>query len=159
MFLQFSSSQPAQAQQTSKLLALFYKQNVPAATPQSPLLKKLQICPWATNCTAKIKFKRKGGWIRTFNNWLVPYLYKFGYGHPTVQFGIGTYRHRYKRYLTQHCMLWTHPDALWPTHIYYTPQIKPFNKYTKRGIRASKFRLLKRKGKESKYTHLKSKIF
>lgn len=115
--------------------------------------------PWGNNRTIKIKFKRKGGWIRSFKNWGTPYLYKFGYGHPTLQLGAGTYRHRYKRYLSQHCMLWAYSEQLQPTNVLQAKHVKPFNCYTLRGIRPSRYWLLKRKGKESKYTHLKSKIF
>lgn len=115
--------------------------------------------PWCVNNTYKIKFKRKGGWIRSFSNWCTPYVFKFGYGHPVVQLGQRLFRHRYKRYLTQHCMLWTYADAELPRLAVNTPGIKAFNCYTQRGIRGSCFYLLKRKGKESKYTALKSKIF
>lgn len=116
-------------------------------------------CYWHYKHTHKIKFQRKGGWIRTFKNWNNPHLYKFGYGHPVLQLTPSTCRHRHKRYLSQHCIVWVYNTHVIPTNATQAVSVKPFNCYTKRGIRTSRFWLLKRKGKESKHAHLKSKIF
>jgi hypothetical protein len=122
-----------------------------------PILSPLPVP--SMSMTLKIKFKRKGGWIRTFHNWPKPILCKFGYGHPSIRLYNTTARHRHKRHLSQHCIVWVTHHAHVALDLLKILHIKPFNHYTKRGIRTSRFWLLKRKGKESKYTHLKSKIF
>lgn len=159
MFLHLQPTQSTQIFSTSQVLS--YAHNKPSLISWSRSLKGTQqpTHPWNVNTTIKIKFKRKGGWIRSFSNWLTPYRFKFGYGHPVIQFGTGSYRHRYKRYLTQHCIIWAHANRIQPDAVYNATSVKPFNCYTQRGIRTSRFFLIKRKGKESKYTHLKSKIF
>lgn len=155
MFLQLRSPQSPQTPSTLQLLTLTTRTPIPGpldATPPRALL-------WNVNATTKIKFKRKGGWIRTFKNWSNPHLLKFGYGHPVLQPHYGTHRHRYKRHLSHHCIVWAGIQPLKAQYIQTIVNTKPFNCYTLRGIRTSRFYLLKRKGKESKYTKLKSKIF
>lgn len=158
MLLFLRSTYTAQGTTPPQLLTLNTRlTQLPLAWPAVLLLRRWQ--PRNNLETTKIKFKRKGGWIRSFKNWSTPYLFKFGFGHLTTQLGIGVYRHRHKRYLTQHCMLWSHCPNFQSPLVKFAVQVKPFNCYTLRGIRTSRFFLLKRKGKESKYTHLKSKIF
>jgi hypothetical protein len=123
-----------------------------------PMLAPQQY-PWLYNYTNKIKFKRKGGWIRSFNCIYNPVKVKFGYGHPTWILVYNHPRHRYKRYLSQHCIIWITSYFTNKNISNLVIDLRPFNGYTMNGIRNSKFFLLKRKGKDSKYTHLKSKIF
>ncbi len=111
------------------------------------------------NTTTKIKFKRKGSWIRTFKCAPAPVLLRFGYGHQVWLLNFRHTKHRHKRYLTHHCLIWataTHVSLPLPQRLVAT---RPMNIYSRRGIRFGRFVLKKRKGKESKYTALKSKIF
>lgn len=85
---------------------------------------------------------------------------KFGYSHPV------RYRHnqlrlmRHKKYLAYH-MLVLVGQAYDVARAAGTVLrgVRPFNPYTKRGIRHGRQLTILRKGKESQYTKLKSKIF
>jgi hypothetical protein len=85
---------------------------------------------------------------------------KFGFGH-CVRIGIDGLRClRRKKHLARHSLLLVGP--LW----FYSLEVarcvrdkRVMGAYTKRGIRLSRQHFYKRKGKESRYTALKSKIF
>ena len=113
----------------------------------------------AVNKTVKVKFKRKGGWMRVFKNTYSPILLKFGYAHRIWILNYSDIKHRYKRYLTHHCMLWI-TNTLTRTKTFVRAiNVRPMDKYTMRGIRFSKFYIGRRQGKISKYRRLQNRIF
>ena len=127
--------------------------------PATPHYFQKNYINFKTNLTTKIKFKRKGSWIRTFKQAPSPVLLRFGYGHQTWLLNFRHFKHRHKRYLTHHCLIWvtaTHVNIPTPQRLV---SLRPMNIYSRRGIRFGRFVLKRRKGKESKYTALKSKIF
>lgn len=111
------------------------------------------------NTTSKLKFKRKGSWMRFWRNWPGFRTFKVGYGHPLIRSQGRIHKLRFKRLLTHHCIITTGCGPTIKTLDQILTHAKKFNYYTLRGIRTGRFWLRKRKGKESKYAHLKSKIF
>jgi hypothetical protein len=85
---------------------------------------------------------------------------RFGYGHPVRVVYAGVRLMRHKRYLAYHLLLLIggpQPGTANLARAVRRP--RPFNAYTRRGIRLGRQALLLRRGKESQYTKLKSKIF
>lgn len=85
---------------------------------------------------------------------------KFGYGHP-VRFPFAqVFFRRHKRYLAFHLLLLVGLAACAAAALARRVRgARPINPYTKRGIRCGRQRTMLRRGKESQYTKLKSKIF
>ncbi len=107
----------------------------------------------------KLQFKRKGSWIlirRTF-----PYLIllRFGTGHPAWHNISALNLVRFKKHLAYHGIAFILPPHTIPGLTSRLVSFKPLNCYTQRGLRAHRYCLLKRTGKESQYTQLKSKVF
>jgi hypothetical protein len=108
----------------------------------------------------KIQFRRKGGWITIRRSWPFCISVKIGYGHPIryfySHFGIS----RFKKYLKFHnlCLIDINKLDLLYT-IFKIIYLRYLNKYTWRGFKLARFLLIKKSGKESQYSKLKSKIF
>ena len=70
------------------------------------------------------------------------------------------YFKRYKKHLAYHGLLLAGIGGYELAVIsYYLRSVRYLGMYTRRGIRFARQRLILRKGKESQYTKLKSKIF
>jgi hypothetical protein len=108
----------------------------------------------------KIVFKRKGGWIHIRNMWPYYLSLRFGYSHPVrYKYNQLSYK-RHKKHLAYHILLITGLDfiSLYDYSLHLR-NVRLFNSYTRRGIRYACQKVIYRKGKESQYTKLKSKIF
>lgn len=108
----------------------------------------------------KLCFKRKGGWIFTRPQWPCALIYKFGYSHP-LRLCLGGLRTKiYKKYLLYHILLLSGaPFRCLQNFGALIRFTRPINMYSKRGVKFGRQQFLKRKGKDSQYTKLKSKIF
>lgn len=108
----------------------------------------------------KITFKRKGGWMYIRRGWPTLLTFRFGYSHSVRASCDQLQLFRYKKYLAYHVLLVA--GLLKGAHFRLGEAwrgVRPLNSYTKRGIRLSRQQLILRRGKESRYTKLKSKIF
>ncbi len=113
-----------------------------------------------THLGRKLAFKRKGIWVNMRRLWPKLLTLKFGYGHYTRVVVPFYYYFRRKKYLKRHTLLLTS---------YYLSSLdvmqslirnyRPLNTHTKRGVRYARQFFIKRRGKESQYKKLKSKIF
>jgi hypothetical protein len=85
---------------------------------------------------------------------------KFGHGHP-VRLNSGSQLvRRYKKYLKYHSLiLFDMSTAMLSQRFSKILLVKEFNLYNWRGLRAARCLLIKKRGKESQYNKLKSKIF
>lgn len=85
---------------------------------------------------------------------------KFGYSHPVRYIYSQLRLLRHKRYLAYHMLLLIGlPHDAAGVVGGLLRGVRAFNPYTKRGIRHGRQLTVLRKGKESQYTKLKSKIF
>jgi hypothetical protein len=108
----------------------------------------------------KLAFKRKGGWMHIRGRWPYYLTLKFGYSHPVRYIHSQLRLMRHKRYLAYHMLLLVgQPHDVSGKVGSLLRGVRAFNAYTKRGIRHGRQLTVLRKGKESQYTKLKSKIF
>ena len=85
---------------------------------------------------------------------------KFGYSHPVRYVHNQLRLLRHKKYLAYHMLLLVGlPHDVAGREGTLLRGVRAFNAYTKRGIRHGRQLTVLRKGKESQYTKLKSKIF
>lgn len=110
--------------------------------------------------SCKVTFKRKGSWLHFRRLWPRFISLKFGHGHAVlIPFSDGIYCRR-KKYLQRHSLLLM--GGSWGEVLGYGINIRNwryFGRYTKRGVRLAREFFYRQQGKESQYTHLKSKIF
>lgn len=121
---------------------------------------------WSMSCLTeqqgiyKVVFKRKGGWMHIRGRWPYYLTMKFGYSHPVRYVHSQLALMRHKKYLAYHMLLLIGlPLDAARVVGGLLRGVRAFNPYTKRGIRHSRQLTVLRKGKESQYTKLKSKIF
>jgi hypothetical protein len=108
----------------------------------------------------KIVFKRKGAWINIRSLWPYCLTLKFGYSHPVRLLYNQLVFFRYKKHLAYHVFLIIGlSNMLTVKFASVIRGARRLNVYTRRGIRFARQKLIIRKGKESQYTKLKSKIF
>ena len=129
------------------------------------LAAKLSVV-WSMSCVReqpgiyKMVFKRKGGWMHIRGRWPYYLTMKFGYSHPVRYIHSQLALLRHKRYLAYHMLLLIGlPRDAACVVGGLLRGVRAFNPYTKRGIRHGRQLTVLRKGKESQYTKLKSKIF
>lgn len=110
--------------------------------------------------TLKLQFKRKGSWLAFHRHKPALLWYRFGFSHPLCLFTTAPRLLRFKKHLAHHgLIIHLYSQSMLNCTLAHILRPRPFNIYTRRGIRPARFWLLKRVGKESQYTHLKSKIF
>jgi hypothetical protein len=108
----------------------------------------------------KLIFKRKGSWFYIRKLWPAALTFKFGHSHFLHLRAQGCLFKRYKKHLDYHGLLISGPNVLTLQQLgKYIQGARPLNSYTKRGIYLVRSKFIKRRGKESQYTKLKSKIF
>ncbi len=108
----------------------------------------------------KVTFKRKGSWVRFKRYWPRAISLKFGYAHSIrISYMDGFYCRR-KKYLQRHSLFMG--GGQWDQILRFSKEIRMyrfFGRYTKRGVRLAREFFYRQQGKESQYTHLKSKIY
>ena len=115
---------------------------------------------WDSTVGCKLKFKRKGSWMRIRRVWPSSISLKVGLGHYQRIGSLGNSAIRYKKHLRRHSIFLI--GLRWREVASILKQIRsyrPMNACTKRGVRLGRQLFYRRQGKQSKYTALKSKIF
>jgi hypothetical protein len=112
------------------------------------------------NLGCKLKFKRKGSWMRLKRRWPQCISLKVGLGHYQRIGSFDIIPIRYKKHLRRHSVFlvglnWW--NLLMTVKTIYS--FRPMNIYTKRGIRLARQPFFRKQGKLSRYTAMKSKIF
>jgi len=107
---------------------------------------------WVSLISKKVKFKHKGAWISVLNNKVRLLILNFRLAHLTYLFNQCSIIRRRKKHFSFHTLLLIGYSAQnlvnMGTRIYNYFKI---NKFTFRGVRFSRQRLIKKEGKVSKY--------
>ena len=115
---------------------------------------------WNTTLGYKIKFKRKGSWMRLKRYWPQFVSLKVGLGHYQRINIDDMFPIRYKKHLRRHSILLLGCNWLKMGNSAKKIQsYRPMNSYTKRGIRLARQLFYRKQGKQNKYKALKSKIY
>lgn len=110
-------------------------------------------------CT-KLYFRKKGAWVSYRRTWPRLLTAKFGYGHPFRVGGLVWYIKRFKRYVQFSNLLFMHFDPkVLQFFIQKFKTIRTFSPYIGRGLTLARRVFIKKRGKESQYTKLKSKVY
>ena len=111
------------------------------------------------NCR-KFYFRKKGAWVSYRRRW--PYIIttKFGRGHPYRIKNYIIFIRRFKRYIQFSNLLFLHIEKNnLDIFIKNFQTIQGLSVYTRRGLTLSRTIFIKKQGKISQYSKLKSKIF
>ena len=110
------------------------------------------IFSWVSLLSKKIKFKHKGAWITIINKKFKLIILNFRLAHITYLFNNHVMLKRRKKHFSFHtllCLGYNLKSMIKLTNVIYS--FFSLNKFTFRGIKLSRQRLIKKEGKVSKY--------